>query len=266
MVPVNPFKQALAEGRRQIGLWQALANPYTAEICAGAGFDWLLFDGEHAPNDIPLLLAQLQAVAPYPVHAVGRLPVGTTELVKQYLDLGFQTLLVPFVNTADQACELVRATRYPPAGVRGIGVGLARAARWNRVAGYLDGADAQICLIVQIETAEGLANINEITAVEGVDAVFIGPADLSAALGYRGQPNHPDMTATISAATAAVQSQGKPVGTLAMDEAGRQRAIAAGCLFVAVGTDVGLLARSADELVRAAGCGSSESATGGSGY
>lgn len=263
MVLVNPFKQALREGRRQIGLWQALANPYTAEICAGAGFDWLLFDGEHAPNDIPRLLAQLQAVAPYPSHPIGRLPIGSTDLVKQYLDLGFQSLLIPFVETAEQARTLVRAVRYPPSGVRGIGVGLSRAARWNRVAGYLDGADEQICLIVQIETAAGLANIEEIAGVEGVDAVFLGPADLSAALGYRGQPGHPKMIATIAAASAAVQAQGKPVGTLAMDQAARQRAIEMECLFIAVGTDVALLAGSADQLARSAGCGPTAPVAGG---
>ncbi len=250
MAMANTFKQALARGQRQIGLWQALANPYTAEICAGAGFDWLLFDGEHAPNDIPTLLAQLQAVAPYAVHPIARPPVGDAVLVKQYLDIGFQTLLIPFVESAEQARDLVRATRYPPAGIRGIGVGLSRAARWNRVADYLETADAEICLIVQIESDAGLREIEAIAAIEGVDAVFVGPADLSAALGYRGQADHPAMIETISTMIRTIRAAGKPVGTLAMDEAGFERAEAAGCTFVAVGTDVSLLARSSEALAR----------------
>ncbi len=251
MAIVNRFKQALRDGHEQIGLWQALANPYTAEICAGAGFDWLLFDGEHGPNTIQTLLSQLQAVAAYPCHPVARPPVGDTPLIKQYLDIGFQTLLIPFVNSAAEAQRIVAATRYPPAGVRGIGVGLSRAARWNRVAGYLDTADAEICVIAQIETREGLGNIEAIAAVDGIDALFIGPADLSADLGYRGQSGHPDMISTIAQATEALRSRGKPVGTLAMDAAGVDRARRSGCGFIAVGTDVALLATSAENLVRA---------------
>ncbi len=257
MAIVNSFKRALAEGQRQVGLWQALANPYTAEICAGAGFDWLLFDGEHAPNDVPMLLAQLQAVAPYPVHPVARLPMGDVVLIKQYLDIGFQNLLIPFVESAEQAHELVRATRYPPAGSRGIGVGLSRAARWNRVPEYLDRADAEICLIVQIESERGLHNVKAIASVDGVDAVFVGPADLSAALGYRGQADHPAMIETISSTIRAVRAEGKPVGTLAMDQVGFERAEAAGCTFIAAGTDVSLLARSSEALARARGAGAS---------
>ena len=140
-VPINPFKQALKEGRRQIGLWQSMANPMTAEICAGAGFDWLLFDGEHAPNDVPSMLAQLQAVESYPIHAIARPPIGDGVLVKLYLDLGFQTLLIPLVDTAEQALQMVRAMRYPPDGIRGVGAGSARVARWNRVENYFRDAD-----------------------------------------------------------------------------------------------------------------------------
>ncbi len=259
----NTFKANLKAGRRQIGLWQALANPYTAEICAGSGFDWLLFDGEHAPNTLPLLLAQLQAVAPYPSHPVARLPIGDPTLVKQYLDIGFQTLLVPFVNTAEQARELVRATRYAPEGFRGIGVGLSRAARWNRVPDYLDDAADEICLLVQIESAEGLANLDAIAAVDGVDGVFIGPADLSAALGYRGRPGAPEMIETIQRAVERVQAQGKPSGTLAMDPASQQRADGLGCTFIAVGTDVSLLVKASEQLARDAGALSGAAGQGG---
>ena len=140
-VAVNAFKAAIKEGRAQIGFWQGLASPYTAEICAGAGFDWLVFDGEHGPNDVPLLMAQLQAAAAYPVHAVGRPPIGETRIIKQYLDIGFTTLLIPHVETVDQAQKLVRAMRYPPDGVRGVAAGVVRAAHWGRDADYLESGE-----------------------------------------------------------------------------------------------------------------------------
>jgi 4-hydroxy-2-oxoheptanedioate aldolase len=244
----NPFKAALRKGRRQIGLWQALANPYTIEICAGAGFDWLLLDGEHAPNDIPTLLAQLQAAAPYPVHAVGRPPVGDPHVIKQYLDIGFQTLLIPFVETAGQAEALVRAVRYPPFGIRGVAPGLSRAARWGRVADYLDRADDEICLLVQIESVTGIENLDSICAVDGVDGLFIGPADLSAAFGHRGRPGDPAMVERIEDAIRRIVASGKAAGILALDPAFAERCGGLGCTFIAVGTDTGLLARASSEL------------------
>lgn len=247
----NPFKAALREGRPQIGLWQALASPITAEICAGAGFDWLLFDGEHGPNDVPGLLAQLQAVAPYPVAPVARLPVADARLAKQYLDIGFQTLLVPFVESAEEARMMARAVRYPPDGIRGLAPGLTRAARWNRIPDYLDRADSQTCLLVQIESRPGLDSLDAITATEGVDGVFIGPTDLSAALGYRGQPGHPDMVATIENAIDRILAAGKAAGILAVDPALAERYLARGCTFVAIGTDTGLLAAGAQALALA---------------
>lgn len=249
-VPINPVKTALREGRVQIGLWQALANAYTAEICAGAGFDWLMFDGEHVPNDIPLLLAQLQAVAPYPVHPCARVPAGETHLIKQYLDIGFSTLLIPLVESADQAAHLVRACRYPPHGVRGVGTGLARAARWNRVANYVHEADDQICLLVQVELVKGLRNLDTICATEGVDGVFIGPSDLSAALDHRGNSSHPEVQAAIVRIIDAAKRHGKAPGTLAVDTKLAQKYIEMGCTFIAVGTDLGLLARGGAELVQ----------------
>ena len=181
--PVNRFKQALREGRPQIGLWVHLANAYSTEICAGAGFDWLLLDSEHAPNDLRSILAQLQAVAAYPdTHPVVRVPcghghVGTT-LIKQYLDLGAQTILVPMVDTPEQAKAVVEATRYPPLGIRGMGG--ARASRWGRIAQYPKQANDEICVLVQIESQQALNHIEDIAAVDGVDGLFIGPADLSA--------------------------------------------------------------------------------------
>ena len=165
-----------------------LADPVCAEICAGAGFDWLVIDGEHAPNDVRSVLAQLQAVAPYPVHPVVRPLSGDVNLIKQMLDIGAQTLLIPMVESAAQARQLVSAMRYPPEGIRGIGAALARAARWDRIPNYVHEANAQMCLLVQVETRKGLENLEAIAGVEGVDGVFIGPADLSAAMGHPGNP------------------------------------------------------------------------------
>lgn len=249
-LPVNSFKQALREGRPQIGLWIGLANPYTAEICAGAGFDWLLIDGEHAPNDLQTLLSQLQAVAPYPGHPVVRVPSADAVRIKQVMDLGVQTLLVPIIDTAAQAAEMVRATRYPPEGIRGVGSALARASRWNRVTDYLKTADEQVCLLVQVETKRALDQLDAIARVDGVDGVFIGPADLSASLGYRGQPGHPEVQRVIEAAVETIRKTGKAAGILNADETLARRYLELGCSFVAVGVDTTLLARAADSLAR----------------
>ncbi|WP_156677697.1 4-hydroxy-2-oxoheptanedioate aldolase [Sphingomonas profundi] len=245
---MNPFKQALREGRAQIGLWQALANAYTAEICAGAGFDWLLFDGEHAPNDLPLLLAQLQAVAAYPVEPVVRLPVGDSVLIKQALDIGARTLLIPMVETGEQAAELVRATRYPPHGVRGVGSAIGRAARWNRTPNYLHEASEEICLLLQVESRAGLDDLDAIARTDGVDGVFVGPSDLAASLGHLGSPGHAEVQRAIEEAIATILAAGKAPGMLMADEALSRRYLALGATFVAVGTDVTLLARGAETL------------------
>lgn len=242
----NRFKQALIEKRAQVGLWQGLASPYTAEICAGAGFDWLLFDGEHSPTDLPMLLSQLQAIGETSAEAVARPPVGEPWLIKQYLDLGFRTLLIPMVNSAAQAAELVEACRYAPAGIRGVA--MSRASRWGRDRDYLSRADSEICLLVQVETRAGIDNVEEISAVDGVDGIFIGPADLSASLGYRGQPSHPEVLARIEQAIARIRAAGKSPGILSADVAAARRYLELGCLFVAVGTDMGLLARATDAL------------------
>jgi 4-hydroxy-2-oxoheptanedioate aldolase len=249
-VPTNPFKQALKEGRPQIGLWQSMASPYTAEICAGAGFDWLLFDGEHAPNDVPTMLAQLQAVEGYPVHAVARPPIGDVVLVKQYLDLGFQTLLIPLVDTAEQAERMVRAMRYPPDGIRGFGAGSARVSRWNRVENYFQDAGAQMCLLVQAETRTAMGNLEAIAAVEGVDGIFIGPADLSASLGHGGNAGHPEVQAVIEDGIRRIVAAGKAAGILTSNNEWAERYLGLGAAFVAVGTDVGILAKQTSALAR----------------
>ncbi|MDB5947480.1 MAG: 4-hydroxy-2-oxo-heptane,7-dioate aldolase [Ramlibacter sp.] len=245
-VPANPFKQALAERRAQIGLWVGLGDSYTTEICAGAGFDWLLLDGEHSPNDIRSLLQQAQAVAAYPAtHAIARVPVGHghagTTLIKQYLDLGIQTLLVPMVDTPQQAADLVRAMRYPPLGIRGMGG--ARASRWGRIPSYGKDANSQVCLLVQVETQEALDNVDAIAATEGVDGVFIGPNDLSAALGHVGNQAHPEVQAAIEKAFRRIHAAGKAAGILTPDEALARRYLDMGFVFVAVGLDNNLLAR-----------------------
>ena len=247
-IPVNLFKRALATRQLQIGLWSGLADAYCAEICAGAGFDWMVLDAEHAPNDIRTLLAQLQALAPYPVGAAIRAASDATVHIKQLLDIGAQTLLIPVVETAEQAVELVRATRYPQAGVRGVGSALARASRWNRVGNYLTEADAQICLIAQIETPRGVANVEAIARVPGIDGIFIGPADLSAALGYPGRPDHADVQAVMETTVARILAAGTAAGTLLSDEILARKYIALGCSFVAVGVDTTLLATTAQAL------------------
>ncbi|MCY1348511.1 4-hydroxy-2-oxo-heptane-1,7-dioate aldolase [compost metagenome] len=240
---INHFKARLQSGEAQIGLWLGLADPYCAELAANAGFDWLLIDGEHAPNDLRSLLGQLQAVAPYPSHPIIRPVLGDTALIKQLLDIGAQTLLVPMVESAEQAAELVRTMRYPPFGVRGVGSALARASRWNSIPGYLDKADEQMCLLVQIENLEGLANLDAIVSVEGVDGVFIGPADLSAAMGHRGNPGHPEVQAAIEDAITRIRAAGKAAGILMADEKLAHRYIELGAAFVAVGVDTTVLMR-----------------------
>ena len=242
-MPVNLFKQRLCSGTVQIGLWLGLADAYCAELAANAGFDWLLIDGEHAPNDLRGLLSQLQAVAAYASQPVIRPVIGDTALIKQVLDLGAQTLLVPMVESAEQARQLVRAIHYPPQGIRGVGSALARASRWNSIPGYLDLANEQMCLLVQIENPEGLANLDAIAAVEGVDGVFIGPADLSAAMGHRGNPGHPEVQAAIEDAIVRIQRAGKAAGILSADETLARRYIELGAAFVAVGVDTTVLMR-----------------------
>jgi 4-hydroxy-2-oxoheptanedioate aldolase len=244
-----------------------MASPYTAEICAGAGFDWLLFDGEHAPNDVPSLLAQLQAIAAYPVHAVGRPPYGEVRLIKQYLDIGFQSLLIPLVDTPEQAAQMVRAMRYPPDGIRGVGAGSARVARWNRVENYFRDADEQMCLLVQAETKLAMQNLDAIAATEGVDGVFIGPADLSAAMGHRGNAGHPEVQAAIKDAFARILKAGKAAGILTSNEEWAQEYLDLGATFVAVGTDVGILARQTSSLAsRFKGAAAGPDKAGGSSY
>ena len=243
------FRDTLAKGRPLMGLWQALANPYTAEICAGAGYDWLLIDGEHAPNTLQTLLAQLQAVAPYPVEPVGRVPVGDPAIIKQYLDIGFRTLLVPMMESAAQAEATVAATRFPPSGIRGVASATSRASRFGGDASYLAEAHEKVTLIVQIESGAGLDQLDAIAAVDGVDALFIGPADLAASLGHLGAPMHPDVQAAIADALSRIAAAGKPSGIFALSAEDAKARVTQGVGFVSLGTDIGLLARGARSLL-----------------
>lgn len=242
------FKGALLAGRPLYGLWLALADPYSAELCAGAGFDWLLIDGEHAPNDLRSTLAQLQAVAPFPTHAIVRPPVGDAVLIKQLLDAGAHSLLIPMVDSAAQARDLVAATRYPPHGIRGVGSALARASGFGRNTSYLHEAGGRVCLLVQVESTAGLQELDGIAAVDGVDGVFIGPADLAASMGHLGQPAHPDVQRAIREAAGRIRTAGKAAGILSLDEPQARTYLDWGYTFVAVGADVTLLARSSTQL------------------
>ena len=257
--PTNRFKQAMAQRQAQIGLWLGLADAYSAEILAGTGYDWLLVDGEHAPNDLRSILHQLQAIASatsalppgaQPPHPVARVPVGDTALIKQFLDLGVQTLLVPMVDTAEQAQQLVRATRYAPEGVRGMGSALARASRWQAHPRYVHEANAQICCLVQAETVTAMQNLDAIATTPGVDGVFIGPADLSASMGHPGNPMHPDVQAMIAQAIARILKAGKAPGILSTSEAQARQWLAAGARFVAVGADTIVLVNGATQLLK----------------
>lgn len=247
----NAFRAALAKHGVSRGIWCGIPDPSAGEILAATGLDWLLVDGEHAPFDLAAIRTYLQAVAPYDVAVLVRPPEGSDVVIKQLLDLGVETLLVPMVETAAEAERLVAATRYPPAGIRGVGTALARASRWNAIDGYLDGADDEICLIVQVESVHGLANLEAIAAVDGVDGVFIGPADLAASMGHLGHTGHPEVVAAIESALAAIARAGSHAGVLALDPVIAERYVAAGAHFVGVGVDTLLLRDAARRLARA---------------
>ena len=262
----NSFKAAIAENRFQLGLWVALASPYAAEIVSGSGYDWLLIDGEHGPNDIPLLSAQVQAVSRSNSHAMVRLPIGETWLIKQILDAGAQTLLIPMVESVEQAKALVRAVRYPPHGVRGVGAALGRASQFSRIGDYLETANAEICLIVQIESRAGLAALDEIAALDGIDGLFIGPSDLAADMGYLGQPGHPEVTAAIRDAFARIETAGKAKGIMTLDLAQARLYREMGATFMAIGTDVTVLVSATTKLREDFEAGGSDDARSVAGY
>lgn len=243
--PVNGFKAALRDGRATTGIFIGLVSPAATEICATAGFDWLLIDAEHAPNDPVTVLPQLQAAAAYGLPVIVRPVSHDPALIKQYLGIGAQTLLVPMVESAEQAAALVQAVRYPPRGIRGVGTALERGARWNAVDGYFKQADDEMCLIVQIESRAGLDNLDAILAVDGVDGVFIGPADLAASLGHLGQPMHAEVKAIIETTLRKIAGCGKAPGVFASDPAMARHYRQCGARFVAVGADTSILRNAA---------------------
>ena len=246
-LPRNNFKHAIRAGQQQIGLWVALANAYSAEIVAGAGFDWLLIDGEHSPNDPITVMPQLQAAAPFPVSTIVRPAWNEKVLIKRYLDVGAQSLLIPYVQSGEEAAAAVAAIRYPPRGIRGV-AGVTRASSFGRVRDYAKRAEEELCLLVQIETREGLDNLEAITRVDGVDGVFIGPADLAAGLGHLADITHAEVQSAIKDAIARIKACGKPAGILSPDEVQVRRYIEWGTTFTAVGLDAALLARESEKL------------------
>lgn len=247
-LPINKFKRAILAGQRQIGLWSILSSHVSVEIIAGAGFDWLVLDTEHAPNELPMVLTQLQAAQGGTAHPVVRIPSNDTVVIKRYLDIGVQTLLIPTIESAAEARAAVAATRYPPKGVRGYSAA-PRASLFGRVRGYPQICEQEICVLLQIETISGLKNLEEIAAVEGVDGLFIGPGDLSASLGFAGDPKNPEVVKVIEETIARIRATGKPAGILTPDEQLARRYIELGCVYTAVGSDLGLLARGSEQLV-----------------
>ena len=246
-MPVNSFKRAIREARPQIGLWCSSCSNVTAEVIAGAGFDWILIDTEHAPNEVPMVLSQLQAMVGGTAAPVVRPAWNDPVLIKRLLDVGAQNLLVPYVQTVEEARAAVAAVRYPPQGLRGVAV-LHRANRFGRVKNYFNRANEEIGLLLQVETRAALQNLEAIAAVEGVDGLFIGPSDLAAALGHLGDNGHPDVRAAIEETVQRIRKTGKAAGILAPLEADARHWLAQGCTVVAVGSDLGLLARSSEAL------------------
>jgi 4-hydroxy-2-oxoheptanedioate aldolase len=247
--PRNAFKYAIAAGKLQIGLWCSLCSNIAADIVSDSGFDWLLLDTEHSPNEIPDVLAQLQAVRGGTATPIVRPAWNDPVLIKRVLDIGTQSLLIPYVQSPEEARRAVAAAHYPPAGIRGVAAA-SRASRYGRVAGYLQNADEEICTLVQVETQTAFDQLEAIAQVEGVDGVFIGPSDLSASFGHVGNPQHPEMQKLLESAVMRLKAIGKPAGILTGNEDEARRYIAWGYTFVAVGADVGLLARGADALAK----------------
>ncbi len=248
-LPHNAFKKAIREGRPQIGLWSSLSSNYSVEVIAGAGFDWILLDTEHSPNDLESVLAQAQAAAAYPTSTIARVPWNDMVTIKRFLDIGIQSLLIPYVCSPQEAKDAVAYTRYPPAGVRGV-AGTTRGSRFGRVKDYARHAHEEICVLVQVETKAALDQLEAICAVDGVDGVFIGPADLHASMGLTGETSNPKVVPLIEDAMRRIRKCGKAPGVLTGVEADIRRYLAAGALFCAVGADVGILARGAEALAQ----------------
>ena len=246
-LPRNAFKQALARGERQVGLWCSLASPVAAEILAGAGFDWIVIDGEHGPNDITTLLPQLQAMRGGTAEPVFRVPWNEPVIIKRALDVGARSLIIPYVQNADEARRAVASTRYPPQGIRGVARAI-RANNYTRIQGYHQNAHLDICVLVQLETKVALEEIEAVAAIDGVDGIFVGPSDVSASLGHLGDTKHPEVQAAIKDAARRIRAAGKSAGFLTGNADEAEAMFELGFNFTAVGNDVTLLASMADNL------------------
>ena len=246
-LPKNHFKARLRAGEQQIGLWTSITGSMVSEALAGTGFDWLVIDNEHSQTDVPDTLAMMQAMAPYPVSPVVRPAANDAVLIKRLLDLGAQTLVVPYVQNAAEAQAAVSAMRYPPRGIRGV-AGITRAGRFGAIAAYIARAEEELCLIVQVETAEALTQIEAIAVVDGVDGLFIGPSDLAASMGHPGAPDHPAVVTAIEDAITRIVAAGKPAGILALDAPFARRCMALGTTLTAVGMDIHILVQGARKL------------------
>lgn len=253
--PTNQLKRNLNAGMVQTGCWVSLASHTAAEICAGAGFDWILIDMEHAPNELPQVHHQLHAVSAYPTSVLVRVPWNDTVLIKRVLDLGVQSLLLPYVQNEEQARCAVAAVRYPPQGVRGVSAN-SRANRFGRVKDYFGRVHEETCLLLQIETRSAIEQIEKMAAIDGVDGLFIGPQDLAADLGHLGDPGHPDVQAAIGEAIDRIKRSGKAPGLLNYNESEAKRWIERGARFVAVTSDQFLLARETAVVAARFGSGS----------
>lgn len=246
--PRNRFKAGLGTGDTQFGIWLSIPDNTIAEMMAGAGFDWLLVDHEHGPLELRDVVSHLQAMAPYDVAPIVRPVDDNPALLKKLCDIGAQSFIVPMIDTAEQAEAVVSAVKYPPAGRRGLGTSMARAARWNTVPGYLENANEEICVIVQAESVTAIENLEAIANTPGVDGVFIGPSDLSASLGRGGDVSHPEVVETTSAALRTIRGAGKHAGLLCLDALQVPHYVDCGANFIGVGVDTLLLGNSARAL------------------
>jgi 4-hydroxy-2-oxoheptanedioate aldolase len=249
MPRTNPLKEAIRSGEPQIGLLCNLASSYAIEVAAGAGFDWMLIDSEHSPVDLENVLHQLQALAGYPTAPVVRVPWNDMVAIKRYLDIGAQSLLIPYVENAEQAAIAVASTRYPPRGVRGVALAT-RASGFGREPGYAQSAHEEIVVIAQVENQAGLENLKEMAGVDGVDALLVGPSDLHAAFGHVGETTNPEVVTVIDEAITRIVATGKTAGVFAPDEGLARRWIDLGARLVLVGTDIGILAHGSDSLLQ----------------
>ncbi|WP_460274384.1 aldolase/citrate lyase family protein [Celeribacter sp. ULVN23_4] len=236
----NTFKARLKAGDVQIGLWLGFGDPSVTELAAGTGFDWLLIDGEHGPNGLRDVLAQLRSAGDKSQIVVRTRDDNRAE-IKQMLDIGAQTLLVPMIESGDQAAEVVRSMKYPPVGVRGVGAALARASEYNAIPDYLQTANDEVCVLVQVESMAGIEALDAILGIEGIDGVFVGPADLAADMGYLGKPGAPEVQAVVVDTLKRIKAAGKAAGILTSDQTLAQSYREMGVEFLAVGSDVGVL-------------------------